>query len=282
MLNDETPLTPWSFHADTLDALRLQKAREALQEDNLDEALVEAEEYLARNPEDVDALRIVARAALQLGDALTAREAIEQVLEREPGGAADLAVLALARIESADLRGGLDAARWAVQIAPDLADAWTYQGMALERLGDTGEAALAYRRAHEIDPEAHPLPTSIDEATWEAALERARRSLPGPIRTFYANVPIAWELFPDPAELSEAEPPTSPFVDALYTGTPPLEGDPWVDRPPAVRLFRGNLGRPAADLTELARRIGHALLTEAVDWIGIEETTEEAGPWEAV
>ena len=84
------------------------------------------------------------------------------------------------------------------------------------------------------------------EIDWDAILT-LRDRLPQPIQVFYDGVKIQFHDFPAIEDLLENYPPLSPFTDALYRGQPPKDGDPWVQKPEVVSLFRGNLSRPSTD-----------------------------------
>ncbi len=68
-------MTPWTVDPDTLANLRLDRAIRALEQEDPDRALVEAEELLETMPDHADALAIVGRAALEIGDATLAAAA---------------------------------------------------------------------------------------------------------------------------------------------------------------------------------------------------------------
>ena len=265
------PQGAWTVAPELLLDLRLKTAQSALADGDADRALVEAEELLEAHPDHVPALLVVASAALQMGDAMLAAEAYSSVVARRPEDAASHTGIAMARFGLADLTGALDAARVATALRPDLPDGWYYVGLALERLGDQGRAASAFSRAQALAPEAYALPSILTVGAWDAAHGSALALLPDDLRAFYAEVPVLWERFPAIDELLAVDPPLSPFTDALYSGTPPVEEDPWSVRPTAIRLFQGNLGRPAAAPRELAGRIARAMVQEALDWLGIHE-----------
>lgn len=266
-----TPQGAWTVAPELLRDLRLKTAQTALAEGDADRALVEAEELLETHPDHVPALQVVASAALQMGDAMLAAEAYGSVVAHRPEDANSHTGIAIARFGLADLSGALDAARVATALRPDLPDGWYYVGLAHERLGEAARAARAFARAQALAPDAYALPTVPPPAVWADAHRGALTMLPDDLRDFYAEVPVSWERFPALDELLAVDPPLSPFTDALYSGTPPVEEDPWAVRPTAIRLFQGNLGRPAADPRELAGRIARALVQEALDWLGIQE-----------
>lgn len=266
---DERSHGPWVIDPDTMIHLRLRKGREALSRGEPELALVEGEELLEDHPGQVDALQLVGDAALSMHDAPLARATFEQLLERQPDRPHALEGLAVALFECVEFRPALEQARAAIEREPGLARCWYYQGLLLERLADQEGANRCFDRAHALSPEAWPLPRNYSDHAWEEALAQGRRLLPGPIRGFYAKVPLRWERFPAEAELRAPFPPLSPLSYALFEGTPPLQGDPWTEGPKSVRLYRGNLRHGARKVEDLARRIAESLLQEAAAWLGV-------------
>ena len=272
---DEVLMGPWVVDPDIIAAMRLDKARRAFDAGEVDTALVEAEELLEQRPDDTDALRVVGRAALTIGDAAMAASAFNQLVALAgPEEATTWSGLALARLELADFEGGLAAADRALGLDAALAEAWCARAMCLDRVGRAVEAVADYARAHELQPTHYPLPVQLPAATWARALGVARRSLPGPIRAFYSGVALNWAEHPDPELLRAEEPPLNPFTWALADGLPSEDGDPWVDRPSGVTLFRANIAWPPAEMPEIARRIRVALLQEAMHWLAMDEDEE--------
>jgi tetratricopeptide (TPR) repeat protein len=263
---------PWKVDAQVLESLRLEEARAALERNDPHKALVEAEELLYLHPHQLEALTVVGEAASAMGDAWTARIAygeLKAVLPEEP---APLRGLMVAEFECLDYKRSLETSRQLAKMEPSSAEAWYFQGLACERLGRGADAKRCIQKAARLAPEIYPPDAVVPPATWKKAMDRARALMPGPFRAFLKSVPIQWRDLPTDEDLLESEPNTSPFVDALYQGDPPRERDPWTEPPTALRVYRGNLRRPAPhDDEELARRIAAALLREAADWLGVQE-----------
>ncbi len=272
---DERSHGLWVIDPETMISMRLKKGRDALARGEPSMALVEAEELLDEHPGHTDALSLSGEAALALRNAPLARVTLEQVLEVRPDSAAVHDLLAVARFECVDWPATLASAKAAIAADPSLARAWYYQGLALERTGDAEGALRCFERAETLDGERWPLPRNFSEAAWEDGLNRGRRLLPGPIRGFYAKVPIRWERFPSETEIQANFPPLSPLSYALFEGEPPADGDPWTESPISVRLFRGNLRHGARSVDDLGKRLADALLQEAAAWLGI--MAEEPG-----
>lgn len=271
-MSDEQTHGRWQVDPETMIALRLSRAAETLEAGDAEGALVEVEELLEDHPDNLDALFLTGEAALALRDAGMAREAFEHYLSLSADHPQALEGLCVARFESVDFAGALEAARGANRVEPDRARAWYYEGLVLERAGDSRAATRAFEAANALAPDTYPLPRSFSEAAWEEALVRGRRMLPGPIRAFYAQIPIKWENFPAVPDLTAVSPALSPFSYALYEGVPPEGGDPWTEVPRAIRLFRGNLRHGVRRSEDLARRIADALMHEAAAWLDMNES----------
>ncbi len=263
------PDPTWQLVPEALLPLRRAHASRALRRDQVHLALLEADEILETSPDDPDALRIAAEAALRMGDAAVARLALEHFQRFHVPEAADLARLARACFELAAFDDAMRHVERALDLDPGLADAWAIRARLLERAGQRGAAAVAWHQAHVLAPVEHPLPPNPTGSDWEDALAVGFRGLPGPIRGFYVGVRLRWEDWPADEDLLSRDPPLSPSVEALHVGEPPVDGDPWVERPEAVRLFRGNLLPGCRDLDDLAARIGQALLREAAAWLDL-------------
>ncbi len=259
----------WTVDPRALAALRLTKAADAYQSGDIAQALVEAEELLDDHPDHLDALYLVGDASLRQGDAPVAEAAFSRYLALEPASAEALAGLAAARFELADLAGTIGAAAQATALEPELAEAWYYTGLALERLGRPVESREAHARATQLAPTAYPPVGVCDDATWQAALSAAHGLLPDVLKAWLADVPVITERFPAIGLLAGVNPPLSPMVWCLYDGSPPEHGEGEGRKPAAMRLFKGNLERVAAIEGDLPRRIAEALRHEVLDWLNL-------------
>lgn len=259
----------WTVDPGALAQLRMTQAAEAYQRGELEQALIEAEELLDEHPDHLDALYLVGDASLRHGDAPIAEAAFSHYLTLDPGAPEALAGLAAARFELADLVGAIEAAAEAHSRQPELAEAWYYTGLALERLGKPQESREAHARATALEPSAYPTVLEVDDAAWQVAVASAKALLPATLASWLADVPLFTERFPAISVLAEVSPPLSPMVWCLYDGTPPEDGDPNAVKPTGMRLFKGNLERVASLEGDLPRRIAEALRHEALDWLDL-------------
>ena len=250
--------------------MRLAEARAALDDGDPQTAIVEAEELLDVDPENLDALFLVGDASLELGDALGARAAYERYLELCPDDPGALSGLSVACFDLTDLDGSVNAARQAVTLEPQLAEAWHQLGLIFELRGENKEARQHQRRAAELEPDTFPIPAPIPQATFTQALKGALASLPKRLRAWYAQVPMELLPLPDLDELRRSSPPISPSVVALSQGAPPEDPVAAWERPPsALRFFQKNLEREASIEGDLVATLRDALLREAAEWLGL-------------
>jgi len=262
--------SPWTVDPDTLIELRLDRAREALLSDDPTRALIEAEELLEGHPQHRDALRIVGEAALRLGDAAMAVEALTRVVELAPLSAPAWHSLGVACFGMVELERALDALERATHIAPDSVDSWVTLALLRYRVGDRSGTIQAFDEAERRGSEIPPRPRELPDATWEAIRREALGTLPGRLRGYLGDVRWIWRDFPEVIELQVVCPPISPMVDVLFQGTPPQQ-DPWHNPPTAIHLFRGNVGYPPGEQSKVVERVVHALREEAMAWMGLSE-----------
>ncbi|HEX7939589.1 MAG TPA: tetratricopeptide repeat protein, partial [Gemmatimonadaceae bacterium] len=102
---------------------------------------------------DLAAMRGEATALLKLGRAVEARHLAELLVPLAPGDVDVLMLVATARGEAGDPRGGLAALELARRAAPTRADVQRHIGDLAWKLRDTDAAITAYRNALQIDPQ---------------------------------------------------------------------------------------------------------------------------------
>lgn len=264
-----TSAAAWVIDAAVMAGLRLGAASGALSEGDADRALAEAEQLLHRNPDDIDALVVVGRAAVRTGDGAMAAAALRRVLDARPELGECWALLSLALLLEADPDGAVEAAERATTESPEAPLGWHHLAVALERAGRPSEASAAALRAEALDPRTFARPTSWSDEEWTRALIAAREGLSPLVRDFYRGVPLRWASFPDVGLLRSSTPPLSPFIDAL--ALPSAHGG---TAPAAIVLYRDNLSRPSCTLAELSLRLELALQRRALEVIDAREEAE--------
>ena len=273
-MDDELSSGVWQLDPATRTAMRLDRVRAAMRERDYTSAIIEVEELLGEEPNNAEGLFLLGESLLEVGDAPLALEAYSHHIEL--GGSDRDALLgqAIARFETCDLIGSIEAAREVIRMDSSVAEAHWYLGLSLERLpGRQMDALAAFSAARQLQSADFPFPLELSEKAWNEALARALRGIHPSVEEFWYGVPVKFEGLPDLDELRKHEPPVPPTISALYLGDPPEEADPWSKRPTAIRIFRDNLAR-SKDMDEVVLQLGLALQSEALDWLGLVDATE--------
>jgi predicted Zn-dependent protease with MMP-like domain len=256
-------------------------------EDALEQALALARRAgkLARaegHPDAEAEAAVLEGAALNgLGDPAAGLACFEAALRARPGDVDALvekgaALYELCRFEEA--RAPLEEA---VRAAPK--DAWAHHALALveERLGHAAQAERHFARARKLAPDDFPAPVTLSHAAFEQAVEDALGELPPEVARWLANVAIAVEDLPAPADLLGSDPPLSPSILGLFRGAPlgdKASMDPWSHFPSSIALYQKNLERYARDRDELVDEIRVTLLHEVGHFLGLDhEALERLG-----
>lgn len=157
----------------------LAHARRLL-EDRAELAERQAREILSVIPGMPQARLILAAALRRQGRAEAAREVLEP-LGREQLRAVPVHLeLAVARAESGDLAGAVEALRWAVTLNPQSPDGWRLLGDYLERRGESAgadDARARYLKAATHDPRLKAAATALVENALPEADARLRAHL---------------------------------------------------------------------------------------------------------
>jgi tetratricopeptide (TPR) repeat protein len=251
MGSDEARPPGWGTDSGAQAAVLVDAARRLLLDGDPVLAVALAEEALDLDPEDVDALSLVADAAPRYGHGEVGVLAARQLAAR---GQAVGAVEAAALYASCEPEAAETAARACLAARPTDARAWAVLGQALEATGRLEEADAALARAARLAPAAFPPPVAVED--WEDVLMDALGQLPADARRELGTVAIQFEATPGLATLRGFSPPLAPSVPALWSRS---EGNT------TITLFTRNLCRGAADLDELVVRVGAALQGELDD-----------------
>ncbi len=261
----------WAIDQQTRLAMRMASIHAAIAGGDHDLAIIEAEELLDEEPDHAGALFLLAECLLELGDAAGAVPVYEHKLTLEAADGPTLTGLAIARFDSCDLPGCIEAAREAIRIESDRAEAHFYLALALERSpGRRAESLACMMAARQLDAQSYPFPIELTSAEWEAALNDAILSVPGVVSEFWADVPFVFFDLPELDELRAGQPPITPTVSGLYEGEPPEDEDPGRHRPTRMRLFTANLARTGSYEAVVAQ-IAMTLVAEASSWLGLDD-----------
>jgi tetratricopeptide (TPR) repeat protein len=247
-----TPGGGWTLDPLARHAMLLEASREALGNGDFADAATLAEELLDEDPDDGEALLLVAEAAPRYGHAevgvLAARQAARRGIDI--GALEAAALLAACQVEKA-----LEAADAVLARNADHPRAHAIRGQALDLLGRTGDAERALARAAALRPDRYPPSLVLDGTAWDTLLLEAISGIEVSLRDALRRVELDFADLPDLADLRAVKPPPSPLVDALLQ-----ERD---GGRPRILLYRRNLLRGAGSPEELAQRLRDALRIEA-------------------
>jgi tetratricopeptide (TPR) repeat protein len=261
---------PWAIDPETLVEMRVKKAQKAYHAYDFDTAMVEAEELLDDYPHHPDGLRITGQSALAMGDPTTAVAALTQFTDHHEPTPEVLMTLTAAYFEAVNFPKSIESAIEATRLAPDMAEAWFYLGLGMERVGQTEAANQRFERAAALAPEQLPVPKPFTDHNWDGILSLALAALPEKIGRFYERVTFRWDDFPAVEDLLEHYPPLSPFTEALYRGERNPDANPWENGPKTVHLYMANLARTVPREEDISTHLARALVHEALHWVGDE------------
>lgn len=236
----------WTVDPRVRQALTLQAAERAFRADDPSTALALAEELLDADPDDVEALLLVAEAAPSCGQAEVAVLASAQLRRRgqDPGAAEPAALFAAGRLPEALL-----AAEQVVERHPDEADAHAVLARILLQLGQPRQASAALQRASELDPVAYPAPLDLRAEEWDGLLVEALSGLSRRERSRARELDIRFEDIPELDDLRAAThpfPSLPPSVDGLLLHAE--EAD-------ILKFYRRNLSFGAETTTDVVDRM---------------------------
>lgn len=248
-MDDSVGAGPWTITAETRAAVLLAEAAAALAEGAPERAVSIAEEILDTDPDDTDALLLIAEAAPRYGHAEVGVLAARQARARgvEPGTVEAAALLAACEVEealvTADARIGRDR---------NDARAHAVRGQALEALGRLADADAALAQAHALDPERFPLPPRLDD--WDHLWLKALSKLEPVDRDELRAMEIVLAEAPTLDELRAVHPPASPSTLALVLDAEATR--------PTLHIYQRNLARGVHTEDEAVDRLVDAIQGE--------------------
>jgi predicted Zn-dependent protease with MMP-like domain len=252
----------------------IEKAWDALDEEDYDEAEALARRALMIDPVSVDARVGVARALINKEDYRGALPLLREAARLAPDDAEIRTDLGIALFENCEFGEAAENLFLAMQLGADSPDAFYWLGLCLERRGEYGSADEHFTRAHTLDPQGYPQPTRMTRDECWNAIEEARARLPEEFDRLLENVAIQIEDLPDEVILKEYDPPMDPCLLGLFVGIPLSERsttDTVPHLPDRVLIFQRNLERSCEDRETLVDEIYTTLYHEIGHYLGFDE-----------
>lgn len=252
----------------------IERAWDALDEEEYDEAEALGRRALMIDPDSVDARIGVARALINKEDYSAAMPLLVEAVALAPEDAeirTDLGIALFENCEFSEAAAHLDKA---LGLGADSPDAYYWSGLSLERRGNYAAADERFGEAHALDPQGYPLPVRLSRKECLSAVEEARLRLPREFDKYLENVAIRLEDLPSEAILKEFDPPMDPCLLGLFVGVPLTEKstmDVTARIPDTVLIFQRNLERSCDDHETLIDEIFTTLYHEIGHYLGYDE-----------
>jgi predicted Zn-dependent protease with MMP-like domain len=221
----------------------------------------------------VGVLLLLAEARGAMREPRAALDAARRAVEVAPDSPEVRVALADARFDLCDLRGARDEVRQALELDPKCADAHWALGRIETASRDMAAADAAFEKAVRLDPERFFRPTRVTETELVALVEEGLAELPEAVRDFMKNVAITVEDVPAMERLTDQDPPLSPGILGLFEGTPPVHEatDGPAVLPRQITLFRRNIEIESSDRDELRDLALSTLVHEIGHYLGLDE-----------
>jgi len=143
----------------------VNSARALLPLERGSEAALRAQRAVELAPEDSDAWNVLGRAQLALSDVAAATEAFQRATELDPNNAHAFNNTGYALIQQQQWQAAADALETAIALRDDVAWFFNNLGVAYEKLDRPMEAAAAWHRALELQPEYDKVQVSLARIT---------------------------------------------------------------------------------------------------------------------
>jgi predicted Zn-dependent protease with MMP-like domain len=243
-----------------------------LDDGEIENARGEADALLGKRPRHPDLLVLDAAVAIEEGDPDRALDALRGA-ERSADPALLFHLRSLAHFHRVELDPARVDAEKALTIRPQLGEAHALLSRIHELLGHESVARGHMEEAHDIDPEAFPLPLEVSDEDFDRLVEKSVAELPEQVREHLQDIPILVEPLPRREMLVAERPPLAPDLLGLFVGRHLLEAS-HADlpvAPGAIYLFRRNLLRACHDREELEREVRITVQHEVGHYLGLDE-----------
>jgi predicted Zn-dependent protease with MMP-like domain len=251
----------------------LDDSSRALEAGDLEQALDLADQAIEADPDSPDAHYLKAEALLDL---LLFEEAVESYQRADdllPDNPDILSGMGMALFECIRFVEAEALLEDALYLDSEMPEAHQTLALILERRTDP-RAREHFRRAHELLPDAYPLPFEITAEEFDQCIRKALAELPDPVQNAIKNTPVSVDPVPQEADLLASKPPLSPHLLGLYRGPSLKEKtvfDPWTELPGEILLYQNNLQRQCQTREELVEQIRITVLHEVGHLLGLSE-----------
>jgi predicted Zn-dependent protease with MMP-like domain len=251
----------------------LDESGQALEAGDLEQALDLAQQAVSKDPDCPDAYFLKAEALLDLflsEEAVKTYQKADNLLPHNPD---ILSGLGMALFECIRLDEAEAVLLEALDQDPRMPETHQTLALILERKNDP-RADFHFQSAHELLPDAYPLPYKIPAEEFDACIQKALAELPDPVQKTMKNTPVSVEPFPQEDDLIAVKPPLSPHLLGLYRGPSLKEKtvfDPWTELPGEILLYQNNLQRQCQTREELVEQIRITVLHEVGHLLGLTE-----------
>jgi predicted Zn-dependent protease with MMP-like domain len=258
----------------------LDRAEEALDDGDADDAVELCERVLRSSPDHPGALFLLGEAFRQLGDLESAVARYQRVTQLDPRHSSSWSGQAFCLFDLLDFERARSAAARAIRDDDGNPEAYYVRALLRERRGDYDGARRDFTRAALIDPEAWPMPVELSDGMVDAVVQETLEVLHPTLRTYLEQVPILLEEVPTADLCMEFDPPAPPGeILGVFTGASLKDrasDDPWSRMPPTIVLFRRNLQRVAHDPQRVVEELRITVFHEVGHFLGLDEEDLEA------
>lgn len=168
--------------------------------------------------------------------------------------------------------------RRAILTEEDWAEAHYWLGRVLEFQGRYPQAMVSFQKAQSLDKEHYQAPRRIREEDLDAVMQDAIAGLPPQIKSVVDDIAVLVEEYPTEEMLRETDPPLSPDILGIFTGTPKVEQSVVHSGtlPSTIHIFRRNIEHFVGEREEMVDELRITLLHEIGHSLGMDEEELEA------
>jgi predicted Zn-dependent protease with MMP-like domain len=250
----------------------IDQAHQALEEEEFERAIDIAREAIEMQPGDFEGYFVAGVAFHELDEHRRALDYLRESALRCPEDALVRTYEARVRFFLGEEEEAEKLLRSAVKQDEELADAYYWLSMVVERRGRYAEADQLLAACARLDPERFSLPYRMSRTELERDLAEVVKELPAPIAGAVGKLTMVIEDLPS-RELLAGEDHIGPDILGLFIGASLREASVWMtpSEPNIVYLFKRNLERVATSRNELLDEARVTLIHEIGHYLGLDE-----------